>query len=143
MKLENQVCSLDLSKKLKELGVVQESAFYWCIGGAGEAHLLGCGLEHYERNGKYGDYYKAEDYLDEFKFAAFTVAELGVALPLYIKHSRSDDGTWFSTATVDSLGFRANSGYDDTEANARAKMLVYLIENKIITVEEVNGRLGA
>ena len=29
MKLQNQVCSLELSKKLKELGVKQESLWYW------------------------------------------------------------------------------------------------------------------
>ncbi len=31
MKLEDQVVSLELAKKLKELGVKQESAFYWLI----------------------------------------------------------------------------------------------------------------
>ena len=29
MKLEDQVVSLELAKKLKELGVKQESLFYW------------------------------------------------------------------------------------------------------------------
>ena len=29
MKLEDQVCSLELAKKLKELGVKQDSLFYW------------------------------------------------------------------------------------------------------------------
>jgi hypothetical protein len=29
MKLENQVCSLDLAKRLKELGVKQDSYFKW------------------------------------------------------------------------------------------------------------------
>ena len=30
MKIESQVCSLELAKKLKELGVKQESLYYWC-----------------------------------------------------------------------------------------------------------------
>ena len=29
MKLEEQVCSLELAKELKELGVKQDSMFYW------------------------------------------------------------------------------------------------------------------
>lgn len=35
MKLESQVCSLDLAKKLKALGVRRESAFYWNDEGSG------------------------------------------------------------------------------------------------------------
>ena len=29
MKLEDQICSLDLAKRLKELGARQESLFWW------------------------------------------------------------------------------------------------------------------
>ena len=32
MKLEQQVCNLELARKLKSLGVKQESAFYWANG---------------------------------------------------------------------------------------------------------------
>jgi len=35
MKLEDQVCSLELAKRLKELGVEQESLFYWGLFGGG------------------------------------------------------------------------------------------------------------
>ena len=34
MKIENQVCSLELAKKLKELGVEQDSYFFWYGGKA-------------------------------------------------------------------------------------------------------------
>ncbi|GAH25167.1 unnamed protein product, partial [marine sediment metagenome] len=30
MKTEDQVCSLELAKQLKELGVKQDSVFFWC-----------------------------------------------------------------------------------------------------------------
>ena len=35
MKLENQVVSLEIAKSLKELGVKQESLFYWVSRGNG------------------------------------------------------------------------------------------------------------
>ena len=35
MKLEQQVCSLELAKELKKLGVKQKSEFYWYEGLAG------------------------------------------------------------------------------------------------------------
>jgi len=35
MKIEEQVCALELAKRIKELGVKQESRFYWCGGSRG------------------------------------------------------------------------------------------------------------
>lgn len=76
MKLENQVCSLELAQKLKSLGVEQESHFKW--------HILdpnfGVGklkVKLYTEQ-EWNDY--AEDNLpedaDEEFYSAFTVAEL-------------------------------------------------------------------
>jgi hypothetical protein len=62
MKLENQVTNLELSKRLKELGVKQESLFYWK-----------------EYDGRWWLDYCGKPW-DEFKdrwASAFTVAELG------------------------------------------------------------------
>jgi len=67
MKLEDQVCSLELAKKLKELGVKQESYWSWLKGDADygdEPYLLGCTTK-----------------LEEDECSAFTVAELGEKLP--------------------------------------------------------------
>jgi len=112
MELEQQTTSLELSKKLKELGCKQESLFYW-------SRLLG---GEFELN-----YYK------EFReqrgdFSAFTCAELGEKLKGY------NIDYWYSypdfrlklQESVDT------QGRDENEANARAKMLAYLIENKLI-----------
>jgi hypothetical protein len=72
MNLQDQVASLDLCKKLKELGIKQESLFYWF-----EFHshnYLYCRQYEYSENVK----------LDiENGYSAFTVAELGEMLPVY------------------------------------------------------------
>jgi hypothetical protein len=39
MTLETQVVSLELAKKLKDLGVEQNSVFYWVLGLAPKFHL--------------------------------------------------------------------------------------------------------
>lgn len=121
MKLESQVASLQLSKKLKELGVVQESAFYWEINLRNDWTL----------------YFEYGEPRMNANASAFTASELGVMLP---------DGIGsFKTSTKGyscrgSIGYASGFGFQkaDTEANARAKMLVYLLDQKIIPVDEVN-----
>lgn len=70
MKLENQVVSLDLSRRLKELGVKQESLFWWA-----EEKLTGWNNQDWKwvvTDSTYeGDY---EQYRNIT--SAFTVAEL-------------------------------------------------------------------
>lgn len=128
MKIEDQVCSLELAKKLKELGVKQESLFWWQVDIDGHAELnFGKTLTNYG--------VKVEAH-----YSAFTVAELGEMLPGNIS------GLYFVTQK----GLMGNSWYVEaltvvghsevwlaiakTEADARAKCLIYLIENKLITL---------
>lgn len=121
--LEEQVSSLKLSQRLKELGVPQDSHFYWCKFVDREWHL--------------GDENLREGFGIETDVSAFTVAELGEMLPdLYT--------TYHATETVRGKikrqfeccpnGYDLDKGvpffYDEFEANARAKMLIYLLENK-------------
>lgn len=130
MKLESQVASLDLSKKLKALGVVQESAFYW--------------FEHKWR-GKYPEHendfvfkHEPDDeslYPKEYwnSFAAFTVAELGVMLPKEYVTARYGNEWGGYERDDEGLGLIYTPWpWPNTEANARAKMLVYLIEKGIV-----------
>jgi len=125
MKLEDQVCSLELAKKLKELGVKQESLFRWNEGDGIEDRL---------------EYIPAFSNKTHELVSAFTVAELGEMLP------GNTSGLYFVTQK----GLMGNSWYVDaltvvghskvclttaeTEADARAKMLIHLIENKLITL---------
>jgi hypothetical protein len=68
MELQKQVVSLELSKKLKSLGVKQESLFYWVDRG------------NLDRRGKGEMQVQCADCADEYgnekHFSAFTVAEL-------------------------------------------------------------------
>jgi hypothetical protein len=100
MKLEWQVCSLELAKRLKELGAPQDSLFYWF-------GPVSIGLPRRVRAAPFVDYC-ANITLHPIIASAFTVAELGAMLP---KALHAD------------LYLEA-----DTEADARAKTLIYLLE---------------
>ena len=126
MKLEHQIVSLELANKLKELGVKQESLFYW-----------------YESNhsivasdiGKLFWYvtYKDDTALrNEKRVSAFTVAELGEMLPDFYETYRNGnpDIGWSCREKAMSEIYT----FGKTEADARAKMLIYLLENKLITL---------
>lgn len=111
MELEKQVVSLELAKKLEELGVKQESLFYW------RRHKVKGMVIEYGRND-----------LDEYLTAAFTVAELGEMLPDRTRTDKRDGSSWVSCEEL------VKPEIADTEADARAKMLIYLIENGLIKI---------
>lgn len=128
MKLENQVCSLESAKKLKELGVEQNSLLYW---------------EYCNRFNKWQIEYDIFDgdkgMRGEGDVSAFTVAELGEMLPKHIdKHGwrhhfqilHLSDKFWeVSYVNNECIVKHILS---ETEAEARAKILIYLYENKLI-----------
>lgn len=124
MKLENQVVSLELAKKLKELGVKQESLFYW-VRRDMQADDSVVQIMQNKIHESYG----------ETLCSAFTVAELGEMLP----KEKMTFVNWFES------GWRIDYGTERDEhsrvgahlidknlANAIAKMVIYLLENKII-----------
>jgi hypothetical protein len=135
MKLEDQVVSLELAKKLKELGVEQSSYFYWEPYGDG-VHLAQYNPEEIEL-------YQGLDASN--LYSAFTVAELGEMLPK--GYTRADgqvaylECDWIgSKARVDfvtdsrdrELEWASDKSFE-AEAHARASMLIYLLENRLIT----------
>lgn len=131
MILEEQVVSLELAKKLKELGVKQESAFYWEVNLQNKWTL-----------------FLVDDFSPRMhpNAAAFTVAELGEVMPA--KYYTQKNGDYVNAKNFKWMGKSFESSGDgsfeesemvsltmtgsDTEANARAKMLIYLIEQKIV-----------
>jgi hypothetical protein len=123
VKLEDQVCSLELAQKLKELGVKQDSLFYWF-----RVKNLGLKLEIKAKESLvYSSYSFLRDDIYE-SYAAFTVAELGEMLPDWFDSGRRQEGDWMCRVFVKCNDI-THQAFSETEANARAKMLIYLIEN--------------
>ncbi len=132
MNLESQVISLDLAKKLKSLNVKQESLFKW----AEYPHIM----QFKEETGKHecvetrfeimGTSYWREDHID--KWSAFTVAELGSFFDANIVSGKDFFGGYFCRAIGkdDTIAFS-----DKSEANARAKVLIHFLENKLTNEE--------
>ena len=126
MKLEDQVVSLELAKRLKELGVRQHGEFYWCNPENSKGELIGDKWVVYRKDGY--------TVLDDDP-SAFTVAELGEMLPWTVYTRRTADESkagriWncFHNPRKDEFF----SECDLTEADARAKMLIYLIEKGLV-----------
>lgn len=137
MTLEQQVTSLDLSRRLKELGVKQKSLFWWSEN------------EH-DRYTGWVVFYKDEVLGTEERFSvdkevhisAFTVSELGEMLPGAIVTwsfaDKSGCGVQFNVSLLGNKRPYVNSKlieeHSDTLPDAMAKMLIYLVENKLISV---------
>lgn len=126
MKLEQQVTNLELSKRLKELKVPQVSHFF-----------------HYAvYDKKIGDIqtyrYKVAPWnaSGNNEYSAFTVAELGEMLPeecATYKYEEPGYKKWMAKLYVKGDWSKyINLIPAETEANARAKMIIYLLENKLI-----------
>lgn len=136
MKIEQQVCTRDQAKRLKLLGVNQESYFHY-----------GDQLENVAES------WMHEGNEDTF-YSAFTVAELGVMLPPsdiskgeFTNFSKGANGlSWSVDCSIwDAPGFpkdgKPGPVHHYTEAECRAEILITLLEKKLITVDEVNQRL--
>ena len=142
MELSKQVCSLELSKRLKELGIKQASLFCWYHPSSmasgrkptedewkDDTWLLGSTLHLYEAVGKQG--HPRSWFMG--CVSAFTVAELGEMLPVgalgaYLNIFKNVEGTW-------SVGYgKEKTITADIEANACAKVLIYLVENGLCGV---------
>lgn len=116
MELKNQVVSLQLAKRLNELGAKQDSYFSWVDwGNVGEYRVF------------HGDIRCGEPITRIA--AAVTVAELGEMLPYdkdWMPTRLTSTGEWVIVHGSQLLGGAS------MEADARAKMLIYLLENDLI-----------
>ncbi len=155
MNLEQQVCSLGLAKRLRELGVKQESLFYWET--SYETPVIRLREEVINNF-----HFHHEDY-----YSAYSCAELGNILPngillkegepfnsfriSILKFISVEDNklinNWIINYECDStacageeawLRRRLTSNiYDPNLANAMAKMLIWLLENNHVCAEDL------
>lgn len=145
MELKNQVCSLELSKKLKELGVRQESLFVWSNDNERTD------VEYYLRMQTAIEILKLRE-KEVFDWcSAFTVAELWQHFPQFLRFKKGGLNEELSMGKNDpkngqvdydwiSYGFEADfNNLDDKDrnlANICAKMLIYLLENNLIKLKQ-------
>jgi hypothetical protein len=126
MSIEDQVCSLELSKRLKDLGVKQESIFFW-RDNDGFEEITECNFSLVQYiNPSTTTWYAS----------AFTVKELGVMLPIKIKNKyihMHKDHMGFSITYKDCNNQIHYFGkFNKSETNVRAEMLIYLLEEGLI-----------
>lgn len=126
MKLEDQVVSLKLANKLKKLGVTQKSFLYWDNDGKGNWQII-VPLFYNSLNAK------LEMFKSNKAIAAFTVAELGEMLPSHHTDMIKVKDGWIVRYCEHEHNFFITQEAP-TEADARAKMLIYLLENKFIAL---------
>ncbi len=124
MKLYDQVVSLELAKKLKELGVKQESLYWWTTDNLNFTDdkctwILEPTVDSYAR-----------------RISAFTVAELLDISPASTSMLKRTDlpTKKIPRYYVETFEHYRDQDYDSNPANALAKMLIYLLENKLVTV---------
>lgn len=122
MNLESQVTSLELSKKLKELGVNQESLFYWVKNPYFDSDLF-----EITRFGE-GYYHISES------CSAFNASELLELLPkewIRIEFHGKKYHCFYHYIEEERLRLE----FGNTLQHSLAKMLIYLIENNLFEIK--------
>ena len=151
---ESQACSLKMAKRLKELGIPQESYFYWFPLGEDHQEVFqssNAKVNHYVRPFFYRDLipdlskFTLDGHIEKYeKYSAFNSLELGHMLPSAILI----DETWYFYHQTKNNSNGCNIKYvshnEDTiaqglgnEINARASILITLLESKYIEVKRL------
>ncbi len=122
--LEQQVCSLELAKRLKELGVPQESLFWWRTTKNDPSDALI--LDMRDAHSRYFDY-----------VSALTVADFGEIFPERIEEDNLRFGMHkmypgWQVGYLTGNDIMKYCEWKNTLADACATLLINLLENKII-----------
>ncbi len=126
MELSRQVTSLEISKRLLELGIKQQSLFYWRIWKDKSTSIV----------------YTKGKIIDKEYISAYTASELGELLPKTIIHDGDEcelvciygkKGGCYVMYCEDE--FTAIDFQAETECDARGKMLIHLLESGLLKLE--------
>ena len=140
MKLKDIVCDLEYAEKLKELGLVKEGIFKYYNPPIVDNRP-------YEVSDEFeltdSPSYTIAPHFNPIN--TYTVAEFGEMLPEYIEYNDTEifltsykvDGSYESIYSNVVTGKEIFHKSDPKEANARAKLLIWLIENKHVNPEEL------
>jgi hypothetical protein len=136
MELKDIVCSLEHAKRLKELGVKQDSLFYWSIDGEDSQIIMPMKIDNI-----------TVEISSKEKCSAFIASELDYCLNKNLIQNKKINDRYHEYINIE-LGFHwmrlagfspgHNDGdtiYQPVENNNidnRASMLIYLIENGLI-----------
>lgn len=145
MKLQDQVCTLEQAKKLKQLGVNQDGQFSWC--GDETPRLMdnakdGLAIQNWvfvdvtnDFNNMHGDWRSDVPSAKPFA-AAFTVSELGRMIG---KGNRMSEAHWQWLIDCVNSGCSGTIGYDPV---CLAGFIITYIENHPAILAQINERLG-
>lgn len=132
--LEHQVSNKELSQRLKELGVKQESTFYWLHIPAKEVFdTVGNRWFNRKEHYKLLPFVKQKGTHNE-TISAFTVAEIGQMLGKTTMLALHEAYMKVMDLPVGSYNPMLAMHNVMTQPNIPTKMLIYLIENKLITL---------
>lgn len=144
--IEKHVTNLELSKKMKELGFPQSSLFYWYEVEPNENFIAYHEDKPFEINVKnpipweeQPEYFKMSHvwkrYGKEDFTSAYLASELGEWMPEFVKTYKRSGEYWCDYLYLENP--RLDEDYARTEvqsieANAKAKMLIWLVENNYL-----------
>ena len=142
MKLENQVCSLELSKRLKELGVKQESLFYYqnqpFNDGTNDIVISIKEIISANNGNSIMNTYSMDEF-DEPIYSAFTVSELSEMLPfpfckddfLFISKGPDFYNAYYNH-TIHGLSYYGYICKSEKFSDCLANLLISVLENKLM-----------
>lgn len=132
MEIENQLCSIEQSKRLKELRIRNSGQFNWKEFEHKKTKEIKIGWTF----GGVGQWESLKSYNIQGNYSAFTCAELGVMLREYCNRisSTNENNYLILEKDLPNASFSAQS----TETKARAELLIFLLESKLLSSEDCN-----